>query len=203
MSRPCKCDFCKLADRVDATIQKGDHREMVALINDLLDMYVNVDADLDYEKAVADGSWPQSVEILTNRLEKARERRLEQRVRENMPPSMFHKSPPPPDHVFKPIPGNEEWCELCDAIKSAHPKQLKSEFPRLYANTEEAINAIEFFKASRFSERTRDTLWALGVRNIGDMTHLTKTDILKVAGAKTLADIGTYLSGLGLSIQGE
>ena len=68
----CQCDFCKLVRRIDATIERRDPDEMVALIKELADMWVCADFDNSYHKCIFDGSWPQAEEILTRSLEKVK-----------------------------------------------------------------------------------------------------------------------------------
>jgi tRNA A37 threonylcarbamoyladenosine synthetase subunit TsaC/SUA5/YrdC len=72
--RDCNCRLCKRIDRIDAIKQKGDHREMIALVDELHESLMNVEEDVNYENSIADGSWPQAVEILTHRLARAKEK---------------------------------------------------------------------------------------------------------------------------------
>ena len=74
--RKCKCAGCNLSKRVELTIKNGSREELVTLIQDLHEGYFMSQEDLSYEKAIADGSWPTSVEILKTRLEKAIKRNL-------------------------------------------------------------------------------------------------------------------------------
>lgn len=68
----CKCNFCKLHRRVERTLKSGNAAKKNDLIRELADRYWSTSADLDYENAIKDGSWPQAVEILTERLERAK-----------------------------------------------------------------------------------------------------------------------------------
>lgn len=69
----CKCDVCK--DVSEFRKQLGempeDGREYW---EGLYDRWMNVEQDLDWYKAVADGSWPDSVSILEGWLARAKER---------------------------------------------------------------------------------------------------------------------------------
>ena len=71
----CVCNFCTMRRRVIRTMKSGSHQQKNKLINELADLYWSTDAELDYETAVANGSWPTAVEILERRLEDARKKR--------------------------------------------------------------------------------------------------------------------------------
>lgn len=68
----CNCHFCKLHRRMNRTMHSGSHQQKNALILELMDLWCHTDADLNYEHAVADGSWPTAVEVLERRLENAK-----------------------------------------------------------------------------------------------------------------------------------
>ena len=74
----CVCKFCKQHRRVQRTIKSGSHQQKNKLILELADLYWSTDAALDYEQVIADGSWPQAVEILERRLANARVRQSEE-----------------------------------------------------------------------------------------------------------------------------
>lgn len=78
--RTCNCYLCAYSRRVDNVIKSADTVMMTATINELMDANYNIGADLEYDEAVLDGSWPSAVEILERALEKAKvhpNRRLE------------------------------------------------------------------------------------------------------------------------------
>jgi hypothetical protein len=53
-------------------MKSGSHQQKNALILELMDLWCHADADLNYEHAVADGSWPTAVKVLEQRLERAK-----------------------------------------------------------------------------------------------------------------------------------
>lgn len=71
----CNCSSCKMSREIKRTVQNGSHRQKNRLIRELADLYWNTSADLNYENSIADGSWPQAVEILERRLENAKTRK--------------------------------------------------------------------------------------------------------------------------------
>src|ERR1700739_4892098 len=77
------CNWCKQYRRVKRTIANGSHQQKNKLIMEMAELYWNTDADLNDENAIADGSWPQAVEILERRLKRAREKADEIRTRKS------------------------------------------------------------------------------------------------------------------------
>jgi hypothetical protein len=75
--KTCLCDFCKLYRRIKRTINSGSHPKKNKLIRDLADLCWSTDEDLNYEHAINDGSWPTAVEVLEQRLERAKKFRAE------------------------------------------------------------------------------------------------------------------------------
>lgn len=67
----CGCFACKLHRKMKRTMKNGSHQQKNRLIKELGELWLNTSEDLDYHQAIADGSWPTSVEILTHWLEKA------------------------------------------------------------------------------------------------------------------------------------
>jgi hypothetical protein len=61
---------------MNRTIKNGSHRQKNALILELMDLYCHTADDLDYEKAVANGSWPTAMEIMERRLKPLREKEM-------------------------------------------------------------------------------------------------------------------------------
>ena len=70
--RKCPCNYCKFHDKVDEVVSTGSREQLVSLVWEIYEMYSLTDEDLHYEKAIADGSWPNAVEILEKRLENAK-----------------------------------------------------------------------------------------------------------------------------------
>jgi hypothetical protein len=64
-----------MSQRISRTIRNGSHPQKNRLIRELADLYWNTDFELDYEKCVANGTWPTAVEVLERRLENARARK--------------------------------------------------------------------------------------------------------------------------------
>jgi hypothetical protein len=69
----CKCHTCELSRRVKRTTANGSHQQKNKLLWVLLDMYFYASDDLNYEKAIADGSWVNSIEIMEHRLKNAKD----------------------------------------------------------------------------------------------------------------------------------
>ena len=59
-------------NRVLGIIEKRDVNELITLVNDLEDYRLDLEADIEYYHCIMDGSWPSSVEQLTNALDKAK-----------------------------------------------------------------------------------------------------------------------------------
>ena len=67
----CTCNLCKFHRRIKRTIKSGSHQQKNRLILELNDLYLHTSHDLDYEKCIADGSWPNSTRILAHRIKNA------------------------------------------------------------------------------------------------------------------------------------
>jgi len=70
--KKCKCEFCKMSMKMDEVIQRRDPDEMAKLINELADLWANVDFDLSYCKCVLNGDWDSAEEQLMRGLAKVR-----------------------------------------------------------------------------------------------------------------------------------
>ncbi len=64
----CNCNYCKDYRKVKIVCKNGSHRQKNKLINELFELYVMTASHLDYEKAIADGTWPNAKDILEQRL---------------------------------------------------------------------------------------------------------------------------------------
>lgn len=76
----CHCEFCVLHRRYRRTIKNGSHKQKNLLILELMDLYCRVSEDLNYEHAIADGTWLTAVEILEKRLKNATSMRDQQEM---------------------------------------------------------------------------------------------------------------------------
>ena len=68
----CTCNFCNLARHVDDVCFSGTRDEQATLIRELHNLYEQTRADVNYSQAILDGSWPQAIQILTEKLENAK-----------------------------------------------------------------------------------------------------------------------------------
>lgn len=68
----CMCDLCKRYRDVRAMIQSGTREELCQLVTELSNQLVEVECDLNYQSAILDGSWPNSVKLLQKALAKAK-----------------------------------------------------------------------------------------------------------------------------------
>lgn len=75
--RRCPCFGCKLNRRSRTVKANGSHKQKNRLIDELMDMWLHESDDNNYNQAILDGSWPQSIEILERQLTKARLKRPE------------------------------------------------------------------------------------------------------------------------------
>jgi hypothetical protein len=75
MTESCNCESCKLSRKSHKIIKNGSIEEKNLFISELLDLYFHVSADLNYEQAVSDGSWPTAIEIMETRLKFAVDKR--------------------------------------------------------------------------------------------------------------------------------
>ena len=69
----CNCNFCKMYGRVN-WVMDGCGSVERELIWHLYERAMYSEDDLAYYKAILDGSWPHSVEILERALEKAKKK---------------------------------------------------------------------------------------------------------------------------------
>jgi hypothetical protein len=67
----CKCQICQQSRRLNEIMGKLP-KEDAEWLDSLYDVYLQADAELDWYKAVEDGSWPDAVSILEGWLEKAK-----------------------------------------------------------------------------------------------------------------------------------
>ena len=68
----CQCSWCKLYRRKNETVGQKDPDELVALVEELFELYNHVEAEYNHLNAIMDGSWPSSVETLESNLLKAK-----------------------------------------------------------------------------------------------------------------------------------
>jgi hypothetical protein len=54
----CNCELCATGKRIDETCKRGDVGELTALVRELWERCGDLGFDLDYHKAIQDGSWP-------------------------------------------------------------------------------------------------------------------------------------------------
>jgi hypothetical protein len=73
----CNCRICRLGRFVNRTVANGSHRQKNRLIRDLEESLFYAEDSLNYERAIADGSWPTAIEILQKRLDSANKRKLD------------------------------------------------------------------------------------------------------------------------------
>jgi hypothetical protein len=66
------CDFCKTRLAIKQVIANGTREELVAKLREVESRMWEAEASVDYHEAIMDGSWPTSVRILSNALEKAK-----------------------------------------------------------------------------------------------------------------------------------
>ena len=67
-----RCRICRQHRRIKAVKRRGGVNEMRALIEELHNETGEAEEDVAYHRAILDGSWPSSVEILERALERAR-----------------------------------------------------------------------------------------------------------------------------------
>jgi len=68
----CNCEWCQLHRRVEDVKTRCVVSEMKDLIGELFELYANTEFDLDYYKAIFDGSWPSAKEQALEILERAK-----------------------------------------------------------------------------------------------------------------------------------
>lgn len=71
-NKPCECQFCKESKRIQS-IWKKLPPEDAKWLKDFYNMHINMAEDLSVKECVLNGSWPSSVEQLTEALKKAKE----------------------------------------------------------------------------------------------------------------------------------
>ena len=67
----CECELCTYHRHVEDVKGRGDVSQMRELIDELYELYSMTDFDLDYHKAIFDGSWPSAKEIALGIVERA------------------------------------------------------------------------------------------------------------------------------------
>lgn len=67
----CDCRICRLGRRVKTTVAERDTDKLIALVNDLSDLWFHTDFDNDYYRCIMDGSWPSAKEILQRAMDRA------------------------------------------------------------------------------------------------------------------------------------
>lgn len=70
--KTCLCFSCKLSRRMKRTMTNGSHRQKNDLIKELANLWLMESEELNYEQAIADGSWPGSILIMERRLAHAK-----------------------------------------------------------------------------------------------------------------------------------
>jgi len=70
--RFCLCDWCKFSRRIRRTTKNGSHQQKNRAITEIMSRLVCAEDELNYENVVANGSWPTAVEVLEQRLERAK-----------------------------------------------------------------------------------------------------------------------------------
>ena len=78
MSEDCNCEWCQVYQKtlkIKANLNVPE--DVRKFVWELFEKWGNTAADHNYLNAIFDGSWPQSVEILQFRLEKAKQIREE------------------------------------------------------------------------------------------------------------------------------
>ncbi len=70
----CKCNLCEKYKRARRIIKSGAKEEMDDLITELLNENLDLSTDLDYYKAIFDGSWPNAKDIMLSHIAKIDEK---------------------------------------------------------------------------------------------------------------------------------
>jgi hypothetical protein len=71
--RRCTCQLCVRSRRIEKAKRNGGVKVLRDLVDELHNALCETEDDLDYNKCILNGSWPQAVEILTQSLERAKE----------------------------------------------------------------------------------------------------------------------------------
>jgi len=66
--RKCSCELCTRHKNADKIIKRKNVNELIKLVNELLEKLLNAEEDVDYYKAILNGDWVNSKEILSNTL---------------------------------------------------------------------------------------------------------------------------------------
>ena len=64
----CNCELCRRHKNIDKIIKKRNVDELIKLVESLSEKLLNAEEDADYYKAILDGDWINSKEILSNAL---------------------------------------------------------------------------------------------------------------------------------------
>lgn len=68
----CDCKVCLRSRRIQRAMKRRDPDVLIAIINELYEELEGESTDASHQRAILDGSWPGSVEILERALEHAR-----------------------------------------------------------------------------------------------------------------------------------
>lgn len=68
----CSCPICTENNRIRQIAESGDVERMRNVIYELLDSCLNANYDLEINKTILDGGWPDSGDLLEEALEKFR-----------------------------------------------------------------------------------------------------------------------------------
>jgi len=71
----CDCRIHVRHRRIETVKEHGERKELVALIDELLNDLEKTEEELDHDEAILKGTWPNAVEILERALEKAKAKR--------------------------------------------------------------------------------------------------------------------------------
>ena len=72
----CDCPICTRIYKAKDIARRGDVEELRTLVDDLLYRLINAETDAEYYRSILDGTWPRSIEVLRNSLEKASEKKF-------------------------------------------------------------------------------------------------------------------------------
>lgn len=68
----CKCKICSGHRKVEEIIKSKNVNKLIKLVHKLEDENLHLGSDIDYYKAILEGCWPSSPQILTKALERAK-----------------------------------------------------------------------------------------------------------------------------------
>lgn len=71
-NRSCDCEICVYNRKIKGVIARRDTDELIALVNELADSWLNMTDGLNYYTSVFDGSWGNAVQVLEERLANAK-----------------------------------------------------------------------------------------------------------------------------------